>query len=81
VIGRLRLSGAQQRQIRRIIDATTGALRQLDLEASREGVQRRDVAGLREELLDKSRRDALDVLTSEQRAQWDKLLQPAQPNP
>jgi len=74
VVRRLQLTGAQQKQIRRIIDAAAEAMHRLDFEASRQGTQRRDISSLRAELLEQSLRDALKLFTPEQRALWEKLF-------
>ena len=66
VVQRLQLSDQQQAQIRRIVNGTIENMRRLRLEAASKGVQRRQFAQRRDELLSESRRQALDLLTPKQ---------------
>jgi hypothetical protein len=72
VVEQLQLSPEQQEKIQRIIDDMTKAIRDLDREWA--GRQRRDIDKIRGELLDRSRTEAMKLLTNEQLKIWDELV-------
>ena len=73
VVRRLRLTEKQQELIQQLIDAMAEAIRKLDLDPRLRGVERRRIKQLRDKLLDDYLRRALDLLTPEQQAEWEKL--------
>lgn len=70
VINRLTLTAAQQTQIKQLIETTSKAIR---LDWQSQGMQRQELSRRREELLDQARRQVLDLLTDQQRTEWQKL--------
>jgi hypothetical protein len=68
VVRDLNLTGAQQEQIRQLNEATFEAMRALDAQVH--GQDRQTIAQLRTQLFDESYRQALKILTDQQRAQW-----------
>ncbi len=82
----LHLSDRQQAAIHRIVGGTNAEMQSLDREAAAKALDPHQLAGRRDKLLDDCRRQTLDLLTPQQRAQWDKLLDqrqtpaPAQPS-
>ncbi|MBN1394956.1 MAG: hypothetical protein JW959_08030 [Pirellulales bacterium] len=73
VARRLKLSEEQQKTIRRIIDAMAAAMREIDLDPLLRGVERSRIGQLREKLFDDHLRQAVEVLTPEQQAEWKML--------
>jgi len=71
VVDRLRLTADQQSQMYDLTSATSKAIRHLD--ATLQGQPSPNVSKQREELLKQARQEALKVLTSEQRVQWDAM--------
>ncbi len=71
IVEQLQLTTDQQEQIRQLIEATSQAMRNLD--AQLQGRQRQQISEFRTQLLDESRRKALELLTGQQRVQWEKL--------
>jgi hypothetical protein len=71
VVQQLQLTAKQQERIRQLIEATSQAMRNLDQRVP--GQQRQQVSAIRARLLDEARREALGLLTSQQRAEWEKL--------
>ena len=67
----LQLSVAQQEQLRRLTEATSQALR--DLDAQLQGQKRQEISNLRTQVVDEAYRTALKLLTDQQRAQWEKM--------
>ena len=67
----LSLGDAQQEQVRRIIEETAEALRQIDERWQGDSRWRR--SHLRERLFGEARRRALELLSVEQRARWDRM--------
>jgi hypothetical protein len=72
VIQKLQLTDTQQKRIDQLIEATAQAMR--DLNARLQGRQRHEISRRQMELLDDAQRKALQVLTEEQRAQWEALI-------
>jgi hypothetical protein len=70
-IRELQLTGGQQNQLRRLIDATSQAMR--DLDAQLRGPKRQGVSELRTKVIDEANRTALELLTDQQRAQWEQM--------
>jgi hypothetical protein len=73
VAAKLQLTDQQRAAIRQIETATAAAVRQLSLDAGLQGASRRELAERRDELLAESQRKALELLTDQQRAEWQKL--------
>jgi Spy/CpxP family protein refolding chaperone len=71
VIRQLKLTDAQQEQIRRIIDAVAAALQELDLLA--DTATRKELSEKRATIFERARRDAFGILTEEQRLRWQEL--------
>lgn len=71
VIDRLQLTADQQKQIKQLIEAATKALRKLGRQL--QGSQRQLISRRRAELLDLYYQKALDLLTEQQRAEWNIL--------
>jgi hypothetical protein len=71
VVAELRLTADQQARIARVIETTSQAMR--DIERELPGQQRQDISELRTQLQDHARQQALELLTSQQRARWEKL--------
>ena len=71
VVKQLQLTDVQQERIHQLIEDTSRAIRGLDRELS--GEQRQQMSELRGALLDQARREAIDLLTPQQRAKWEKL--------
>jgi hypothetical protein len=72
VVRILQLTTDQQKQIRNLTEQAATAIHDLDKELP--GQQRQDITKLREHLLDEARREALELLTKQQREKWDKLV-------
>jgi hypothetical protein len=70
----LHLSDRQQAEIHRIVSGTNAEMQGLDREVASKAVDPHQLAGRRDKLLDDCRRQTLDLLTPQQRAEWDKLL-------
>ena len=78
VVEYLQLTAEQQERIGRVIAASTEAIRNLNTQTP--GEQRKKIAKQREQLRHQARREAIEVLTDEQRARWNKLIgQPERP--
>jgi len=71
VVEELRLTGSQYEEIRKIVESTEDALRLVGERWSRD--TRQQQSQKRSILLNQARRRALQVLTPEQRAQWEAL--------
>ena len=71
VVRTLKLTDAQQKKIRLVIDATTQAVR--DLDSQLQGRQRQQLSTIRAQAFEESLKKALKVLDSEQRARWEAL--------
>jgi hypothetical protein len=71
VVQELQLTANQQKQIRQVIEAASQAIRGLDQQPG--GQQRQEISQQRAKLFDQARGEALNILTAEQRAQWEKL--------
>ncbi|MEN6405589.1 MAG: hypothetical protein ABFC77_03870 [Thermoguttaceae bacterium] len=78
VIQRLQLTDPQQAQIRRLIDQTVDAIRQMERQSV--GRSRGERAQLRAQLLEQSRQEAVNLLTDSQRAEWDRLMTVPKPD-
>jgi hypothetical protein len=74
VVKHLELTAEQQQSIRELITATAQAVRKLDLTTP--GRQRQEILNQRTQLLDQTRRMAFELLTKEQREEWEKLIHP-----
>ena len=72
VVEYLQLTADQQERIGRVIEATAKAIR--DLDSQLPGQQRKEITEQREQLRAQARREALKILTDEQRARWNKLI-------
>ncbi len=72
VVRDLQLTGAQQERIRHLIEAAYQAVH--DLDARSQGKQRQEIAHARTVVLEEARRQAMEVLTDEQRARWEQLV-------
>jgi hypothetical protein len=72
VVRTLKLTDAQQEKIRLVIDATIQAVR--DLDSPLQGRQRQELSAIRAQAFEESLKEALKVLDSEQRAQWEALI-------
>jgi hypothetical protein len=68
---RLRLTEAQQRQIRRVLDSVIQTIRELERELP--GQQRQEMSQIRGRLYDEALQKSLKVLTDQQQAEWQKL--------
>jgi hypothetical protein len=68
VVQQLQLTADQQEQVRQLVEATSQAMRSLG-----ESQQRQQVSQQRTQLLDQARREAIAILTTPQRAKWEKL--------
>lgn len=73
VVQELQLTADQQKQIHQLIEATSQAIQALDRQLK--GQQRQQISARRAELFGQARREALGILTVEQRAQWQKLTE------
>ena len=67
----LQLTDAQRAKLHELIEATVGALRSVDEKWQKEN--RQSQARKRSTLLQAARREALQILTPAQRAQWQRL--------
>ena len=73
VVRRLRLSNRQQELIQKLIDAMADVLQKLELDEELHGADRYQINELRDKLFDDYLRRALELLTPEQRAEWEQL--------
>jgi hypothetical protein len=74
MVKHLELTADQQQRIRQLIAMTSQAVRNLDLQMS--GRQRQEIFSQRTRLLEQARREALQLLNEQQRAEWKKLTRP-----
>jgi len=70
----LKLSEEQRRRIQELVDAVVEAIRMLDLQAAEQQLSREEIVRRRQELHAAARQKALELLTPEQQAHWEKLL-------
>jgi hypothetical protein len=70
-VRKLQLTNAQQQELRKLVEATAQALRDLDAQLKSE--KRPEISQLRTQVTDGAYRTALELLTDQQRAQWKKM--------
>jgi hypothetical protein len=75
---RLRLTEAQQKQIRRVLDSVVQTIRELEGELP--GQQRQEMSQIRGRLYDEALQKSLKVLTDRQQAEWQKLTAGSSPS-
>jgi hypothetical protein len=71
VVTRLQLTSDQQRQIDAMMETTSKAIRSLDQQFK--DTRRHEIAQRRTQLLEQAYRQAIELLSDEQRAEWQKL--------